>query len=94
MKRVVAGEVHVVAQPDEALGIADELVRQRQPEGAVERIEDEPADEHEEREQEEERGAGVAAARAPPPGGARPDGAGYRSVIDGHVTRAGCRRRP
>ena len=52
-------QVDVVAQPDEALGVADELVGERQPDGAVDRVDDQTDDEHEEWQQQEYRGAGV-----------------------------------
>jgi len=44
---VVVGEVDVVAQADEALGVADELVGERQPDGAVDRVDDQTADQDE-----------------------------------------------
>src|SRR5262249_46186423 len=91
---VVVRQVEVVLEADEALGIPDQLVRQREPDGPVEGIEDEPPDEDEEGEEEEEGGGRGAAARAPPRGGARPAGAGERVLMDGHVPPAGCRRRP
>jgi hypothetical protein len=69
VKRVVVEQVAIVAQADEPLRVADELVGQREPDGAIEGIGDEADHEDDEREQEQEGRAGVppreAAARHP-----------------------------
>jgi hypothetical protein len=44
---IVVGEIDVVAQADEALGVADELVGEREPDCAVDRIDDQADDEDE-----------------------------------------------
>jgi hypothetical protein len=54
---VVVGQVEIVAQADPALGITDELVGERQPDRARERVGDQADDEDEQRQQQEQRGA-------------------------------------
>jgi hypothetical protein len=86
-KGVVVGEIDVVAQADEALGVADELVGEREPDRAVDRIDDQADDEDEERQQQEDRGAGVASLRVT---------AGSRDPAPrgGETTPRACRRSP
>jgi hypothetical protein len=59
VERVVLGQVEIVAEADEALGIADQLVGERQPDRAGERIADQADDEDEQRQQQEDGGAGL-----------------------------------
>jgi hypothetical protein len=50
---VVVRQVDVVLEADPPLGIADELVRERQPDRAGERVADQADDEDEQRQQQE-----------------------------------------
>ncbi len=59
---VVVDEIDVVPETDEALGIAHELVGERQPDGAIERVDDQGHDQDEEGKQEEQGGAEIARA--------------------------------
>src|SRR5207247_368626 len=72
---------------------ADELVGEREPDGAKAGIEDQPDHQHEQRRQEEERGPRVAAERGPAAGGARARDRDAEAAVAVHVTpRGGCRR--
>src|SRR5262249_58741219 len=73
-ERVVVEQVGVVAQADEALGVADQLVGERQPHRAAERVDDQADDEDEQRQQQEEGQPGVAPRAAPAGGGGRGGG--------------------
>ena len=84
---VVVDQVDVVAQADEPLGIADQLVGEGQPDGPVERIDDEGHHHDEQRQQEEEGRAEVAPG---PPAARRPAG---RSRREGGSQRRDARGR-
>jgi hypothetical protein len=58
-KGVLVDEVEVVADADPALGIADELVGEGQPDRPAEGIDDQTDDEDEQRQQQEQGGGGL-----------------------------------
>jgi len=88
MEGIVLGQVLVVPEAHEALGIAHELVGEGQPHRPVEGVEDQPQHQDEEREEEEGGGAEVAIPLAAAPAAARRGSAqGERSRVPRHARR-------
>jgi hypothetical protein len=69
---VVLGQIDIVLEADEPLGVADELVGEREPDRPVHRVDDQGHHQDQQRQQEEQRRPRLPDARALPQGSARP----------------------